>query len=470
MRLHRRLRFIAHELCLAVAAVAVLTTARANADSVQLTLTALSDVSNVQAGQTVTIGVMLGNLLPSQSLGLLGTDLSITPAQASPVGESVPDLISGGGIVPGTAYFDGTSSAGQPQGNFDQDALFFQSLDFADIGPAITTNGEFFSFQLQPLSAGAVTVHFLDAVASDTSLNSVDVQLGDDLSFEVSSPSAAAPLPSAHLTSLALIALLVGYGVIRRRRSRQLSSLTQCFLVGPVAGLCILLSAAHAKADSILFQDNFDSGALSGWIAQSAGGNNGGQLSLVWADSFNPGQDQGHNFYALAANINVPSSTQPGFGFVILDHNLGASAVAGTTYNLNIDDGLLAENFGHAAPDVNYGVQLWASQPGTAGSALLWEMDVNCANQIMIPPAVGDWTTWSGAYTATSSAPGGELWLRLFSIGGAGATLPDAVAWDNVSVSTTAAPLPSALSGALGLAGVIAIASLIRRRSIGIQM
>ena len=139
-----------------------------------------------------------------------------------------------------------------------------------------------------------------------------------------------------------------------------------------VAGMCLLGGATCGRADVTLFQENFDSGgslSAAGWVSTSSGGNGGGFASLTVEDVFNPGQYGSRAGYTIEADINYGGSA--GLGFITLDHSVGSTAVAGATYALSLDAGLWFETSADEAPNVNYGVQVWAGTPGRVKHTLV---------------------------------------------------------------------------------------------------
>ena len=153
----------------------------------------------VMAGQTFTITVSLSDLLGG--LGYLGADINFDHTHfRSPVG----GVVTADAIVPSSAGFAGGAfgSAGVT-GSYDQ-------LRIVPTGPLLTSNGEFFSFQLQALTLGSGTISFNDAAGSDAAGNLIFPTLGNTLQIDV------VPLPAAVWSGLALLTLLGGLSVGRK--------------------------------------------------------------------------------------------------------------------------------------------------------------------------------------------------------------------------------------------------------------
>jgi hypothetical protein len=226
---------------------------------------------------------------------------------------------------------------------------------------------------------------------------------------------------------------------------------------------CVLLVGNISLAETVIFQDNFDGNTPfnppSGWVASASGGNGQGRALTQSGNLFNPGQYGSHDVWAAEAFINVPGAGAERSGSVTLDHSLGISALAGTSYAISVDVGLLESSMNTEASNGNYGIQLWAGTPNIGGSSLLWEISVNNGHQDASAPAVGDWMNWSGSYTATAGTPSSPLYLRLFSNDNGGGALQDYIAWDDVSVSASAAPLPSAACGGIALLSAVGLFS-----------
>jgi len=188
------------------------------ADPVQLDFSSPDNLSHITVGQTLTIDVTLSglNLAGGEQLNYLATDIQLdTPLIISgPVaGMTHPYLTTDAiaGIVPDATGYDGTSSPGFPQGNYD--ALF------ATTGANISDNGLFFHFSVDATSAGLASISFLDVFA-DNGTGGPLTDFGGPLTFQVYDSAVAAPLPSVAVAGLVLLFGMVARSALSRRTVR----------------------------------------------------------------------------------------------------------------------------------------------------------------------------------------------------------------------------------------------------------
>ena len=179
-----------------------------SAQAVTLSLSSSpADLSSLMVNDVVMVDVILGGLGVSESLDFLGATVSFDPGVfGSPTG------ISPGAIIPDPTGFIGSASPGLADGLFD---AFFTASGTDEI----TTNGVFFSFDLQVVGSGSGSIDFDFAEAF------FDIDTGDVAPVEVDDPlDFTAPRPDDGIIPEPLTATLGLIGVtalglsLRRRR------------------------------------------------------------------------------------------------------------------------------------------------------------------------------------------------------------------------------------------------------------
>ena len=168
------------------------------------------DLSSLGIGDMVTVDVILSDLdtAGGEELEFLavtvviddlvfGTPTSITPSE----------------IVPDPDGFLGVDGPGFAEGSFDA----FFTLSGTD---RITTNGTFFSFELEAIGAGSgsIAIEFADALFPDFSSPSINTSASPPLDFTVNPGAAPTAVPEPVTSALALVGLAgLGANIYRRR-------------------------------------------------------------------------------------------------------------------------------------------------------------------------------------------------------------------------------------------------------------
>ncbi len=163
-----------------------------------------ADLSALQIGDTISIDVVLNGLAAGDELEFLGVTVGF---DAPPLGTATN--FTPGTIVPDPAGFVGFDTPGIADGSFDA----FFTLSGID---RITTNGTFFSFDIQAVSVGSGQIGFSFADALRSDFTSPGVTTGPALRFTV------VPLPNQVISGGVLMALLVGGHLLRHRSHYQL--------------------------------------------------------------------------------------------------------------------------------------------------------------------------------------------------------------------------------------------------------
>jgi hypothetical protein len=201
---------------LGIAAAALMLSAARPAQALMLVVTSPNDTTHLTVGQTITVDVGVESLSPGQDL----TELSATAFYDSTVFSSAVSLAPGA-IVPSPLFsptdFQTSTGTGTATGTFD--TLGTTTAD------QITTNGVFFSFQLQVIGAGSGIININPATLTAGLYNSDDVshatalsaQVCDNLSF-----NATTSVPEPHTWLSGLLAVVAGglFMVSRVRRMK----------------------------------------------------------------------------------------------------------------------------------------------------------------------------------------------------------------------------------------------------------